>query len=287
MRRLPQWLRQEIPSTLAWASREYLVCRGLATVCQEARCPNLGTCFKRGCLTFLILGPSCTRSCSFCAVEKSAEGKPLDPQVPLKIARAVQELGLNYVVITSVTRDDLADGGAGVFAATTKAVRALNPGVKVELLIPDFRAKPGALKIILAAQPDILGHNLETVKRLYPRLRPQADYSFSLSVLRSLKESSPCLPLKSSLMLGLGEEEAELVESMRDLRSAGCSILCLGQYLSPSPAHYPVREFIQPEQFARYKDIALELGFKTVLSAPLARSSYHAEEVFQEALCTI
>lgn len=258
---------------------------GVHTVCQEAGCPNLSYCFKHLKLTFLILGDTCTRACAFCGVGKSENKKGLsrDEEEPLRIAKIVRDLGLDYVVITAVTRDDLTDGGAGIFARTIELIRQLNSDIKIEVLIPDFKGNISSLKCVLDARPHLVGHNIETVERLYKVLRPQADYRLSLSILRKLKEIQPALTTKSSIMLGLGEVEEEVVKTMGDLLSSGCDILTLGQYLAPSESHYPVQEFIGIEQFQRYREIASGLGFKSVLSGPLVRSSYRAEELYQEA----
>lgn len=255
---------------------------GINTVCQQARCPNLQQCFLGGKLTFLILGDTCTRDCRFCAVKKSKAGADLAEDEPGRIAELVKLLALKFVVITSVTRDDLLDGGAGQFAETIKTIQALDSGVKVEVLIPDFKGKPHSLETVLAARPDVLAHNIETVERIYPQIRPQADYRFSLGVLSRAGEIDKSVITKSSLMLGIGEKEIELIQAMQDLRRAQCDILTLGQYLAPSKRHYPVKEFISPRQFARYRSIGLGLGFRSVSSGPLVRSSYQAEQVYAE-----
>lgn len=284
--RLPSWFKQELPNPATSANINLLSDYGINTVCQEARCPNLTYCFKRKDLTFLILGDVCTRSCSFCGVSKLPQGKlSLDQEEPRRIQRIIQKLGLDYVVITSVTRDDLEDGGAAFFARTIRLVHELNKDIQVEVLIPDFQGKIKSLECVLAAKPQVLAHNLETVKRLYGTLRPEADYNLSLGLIAKTKELNIDLLTKSSLMLGLGETDAEVTEAMRDLRFHHCDILALGQYLPPSPAHYPVREFIAPRQFKRFEDIAKLLGFKAVLSGPLVRSSYQAKEVYRSCLC--
>ncbi len=286
MMRLPSWFKQEIPEPEVLNLAQILSDSNVHTVCQEAKCPNLGYCFKRRKFTFMILGDTCTRDCFFCAVGKSDNKKALtlDLDEPLRIAEAVKRLGLNYLVITSVTRDDLEDGGASVFARTIALIHGIDSEIKVEVLIPDFQGKIASLKIVLDSNPDLLGHNLETVRRLYQELRPRADYRLSLDILRRIKELRPGLPTKSSLMLGLGETEREVITAMEDLRESLCDILTLGQYLTPSPSHYPIKEFIDIEQFQKYEQIGLGLGFKKVISGPLVRSSYQAEEVFREAL---
>lgn len=232
----------------------------------------------------MILGDTCTRNCSFCAVEKSKNGfLEADLGEPYRVAAMVRELNLKFAVITSVTRDDLDDGGAHIFAKTVESIRGLGREIKIELLIPDFKGNRSSLNMIAASLPDAAGHNIETVKRLYKDLRPQADYEVSLEVLRSIKEADNRITTKSSIMLGLGEKEAEVLCAMRDLRKNCCDILTLGQYLAPSKGHYPVKEFIDPEKFRKYKEIALSLGFRGVLSGPKVRSSYMAQELYGEA----
>jgi len=281
--KLPSWFKQEIPGKIVFERSQILSDAGVHTVCVEAKCPNINTCFKSGKFTFLILGDTCTRNCRFCAVAK-AEGASLsvDLKEPLCIAEAVKKLSLDYVVITSVTRDDLADGGAGVFARSIELIHEINKNIKVEVLIPDFRADENSLKCVLDASPDIAGHNIETVRRLYKDLRPLADYEVSLAVLRKIKELKPGSITKSALMLGLGERDEEVVDTIKDLRDNYCDILVLGQYLAPSPRYYPIKEFIAPEQFQKYQKIGIDMGFKVVLSAPKARSSYQAQKVYQE-----
>lgn len=283
--RLPLWFRQEIPDETTLKKMQLLSELNVNTVCKEAKCPNLSYCFKNAKLTFMILGDACTRNCRFCGVRKS-DNQPLstDLEEPLRIARVVRELGLNYVVITSVTRDDLKDGGADVFAKTIELIRALNRNIKVEVLIPDFSGNLLGLKAVIDAGPCVVGHNIETVKRLYKELKPKSDYRVSLDILNKIKEMNPLLTTKSSLILGLGETEEEVISTMRDLRYAHCDILTLGQYLAPSLDHYPIKEFIGIEQFNRYKDIGTALGFKVVLSGPLVRSSYRAEEAYKEVV---
>jgi len=280
MKKLPDWFKQEIPQARVFSRMEELTRYSVSTVCREARCPNLNNCLSRGRVTFLILGNVCTRGCRFCCVKKNFLKLAFDPGEPLRVARAARDIGIKYAVITSVTRDDLSDGGAAVFAETVRRLRA--EGIGSELLIPDFKGQAQALQLIIDSSPLVVAHNLETVKRLYAGLRPQADYARSLMVLRKIKQLSGNVITKSSLMLGFGEREAEVVEAMRDLRYNYCDIVTFGQYLAPTPGHYPVKEFINPAQFDRYRDIGESLGFKKVLSAPLARSSFLAEEVYQE-----
>lgn len=272
---------QKIPEKKVLQDLRNFRLQGIHTVCQEARCPNLGSCFSEKKLTFLILGDTCTRKCTFCAVKRAKQEKlPLDQAEPYRIAQVVKDLGLKFVVLTSVTRDDLVDGGARIFAEIIELIHALKEGVKTEVLIPDFRGRRKSLEIVLGAQPEVVAHNLETVPRLYGDLRPLADYSLSLALLGNIKEISPLTKTKSSLMLGLGEKEAEVISVMKDLRKTHCDFLTLGQYLAPSAAHYPVKEFIALDQFDYYRSIALSLGFGAVLSGPKVRSSYKAEELY-------
>ena len=247
------------------------------TVCEQAMCPNMGECFARNEATFLILGRYCTRACSFCNIEK---GKPLalDEDEPRRVAEAVERLSLRHVVITSVTRDDLADGGAGIFRATILAIRQKMPKVKIEVLIPDFRLSLEALSIVAGALPDIIAHNVETVPALYKKVRQGSEYPRSLDVLRAIKKISPDVKTKSGIMLGLGEREEEVLAVMRDLRLAECDFLSIGQYLAPSSRHYPVQEYVSPEIFSFYKEKAEKSGFLHVESAPYVRSSYSAGE---------
>jgi lipoic acid synthetase len=286
--RLPIWFKQDIPDA-ATLEKIRLVSRlGVHTVCQEARCPNLNHCFHKSRLTFLILGDTCTRGCRFCAVKKSNNRVlPLDLDEPMRVARVVKILGLKYVVITSVTRDDLADGGAMQFIRTIELIHDIDTDIKIEVLITDFSGNIASLKGIIKAHPAVIAHNLETVKRLYQEVRPRSDYQRSLDILSRIKEINTSLITKSSLILGFGESEEEVIQAMEDLNSRGCDILTLGQYLAPSLDCYPVKEFVSREQFQRYRRIGLALGFKAVLSEPLVRSSYQAEEAYRELLCTI
>lgn len=287
MNKLPLWFRQELPDAITLERARVLSGSKVYTVCQEAKCPNLSFCFKNSKFTFMILGNTCTRNCKFCAVGKSGnKNLKLDLDEPQRIAGVVQSLGLDYVVITSVTRDDLADGGAGFFSKTIRLIHHGNQDIKVDVLIPDFKGDISSLKCVLAASPDVVAHNIETVQRLYKDLRPLSDYKLSLNVLSNIKRFCAELTSKSSLILGLGESEAEVINTMEDLLDSGCDILTLGQYLAPSSAHYPVKEFINIEQFEKYRDIGLKLGFKSVLSGPKVRSSYQAEEVYNELICT-
>lgn len=273
----PAWLNKKINLKSCSAMKESLRKLRVETVCEQAMCPNMGECFARNEATFLILGRSCTRMCSFCNIEKS---QPLDPDLnePSRVADAVEGLGLKHVVITSVTRDDLADGGAGIFADTVSRIREKSPCVKIEVLIPDFKLSLSALKKVADAKPDILAHNVETVPLLYPQVRQGADYLRSLSLLRIAKEMFAYFKTKSGLMLGVGEKQAEVISVMEDLRSAGCDFLSIGQYLAPSLRHYPVKDYIKPEQFDYYEQKGRSLGFLHVESGPYVRSSYRAAD---------
>jgi lipoic acid synthetase len=280
----PVWLRRKLPDPETLTKMRGLLRRhGLHTVCEGALCPNQGECFGQGTATFLILGKTCTRNCTFCAIPTEERPPAPDPAEPERIARASAELGLRYVVVTSVTRDDLEDGGAAAFAATVRALKRMNSEIKVEILIPDFQGSAEALRIVLESAPHILNHNLETVPRLYPEVRPQADYGRSLQLLARAKELDPGQTTKSGLMLGLGEEGNEILRVMRDLREVSCDLLTLGQYLQPSGRHHPVVRFVPPEEFEDFQKAGEKLGFQAVFSAPLVRSSFHAAEIFEKA----
>src|SRR5215468_284543 len=274
----PDWLKVRAPG-----SPSYLRLKGLMrelnlhTVCEEAQCPNIGECWNHGTATFMILGDVCTRACSYCAV---AHGRPapVDAAEPARVADAIRTLGLSYVVITSVDRDDLADGGASMFAATIRETRARLPHCRIEVLIPDFQGNQAALHAVLDARPDILNHNTETVPRLYRMARSGGRYRRTLELLERSRQYAPAIPTKTGLMVGLGEEWDELVATFRDLRDVGCGVLTIGQYLRPSPAHAPIVRYYAPSEFAELKQIALDLGFVHVESGPLVRSSYHAHE---------
>lgn len=279
--RKPPWLRQRLPTGAKYEKvRGVLKKRQIHTVCQEAKCPNLWECFSRQTATFLIMGSYCTRNCRFCAVGHGPSGPP-DPGEPARVAEAALNMRLSYVVITSVTRDDLPDGGAGFFAETIREIRKKIPGVFVEVLIPDFQGNTDALQTVLDARPDVLNHNIETVPRLYPSVRPEADYRRSLEILRRAKQYGPAIPTKSGLMLGLGELPEEINKTLRHLLEVGCSILTLGQYLQPTREHLEVDRFIHPEEFDNWKETALGMGFSEVASGPFVRSSYHAKELYQ------
>ncbi|WP_428561239.1 MAG: lipoyl synthase [Solidesulfovibrio sp. DCME] len=275
----PGWLRVPAPDPAPAGRMEALLADlRLGTVCQEANCPNLGECFNRGTATFLILGTVCTRGCRYCAVEKGLP-RPCDPGEPERVARAVAALGLRHAVVTSVTRDDLPDGGAGHFARTIAAIRARCPDTSVEVLVPDFAGSPQALDTVRQARPDVFNHNIETVRRLFPTVRPKADYALSLAILGRAVAAG--LAVKSGLMLGLGETDAEIAATLGDLRAAGCRQLTLGQYLAPTPAHAPVDRYVTPAAFAAWADAARAMGFDNVAAGPLVRSSYRAEAMLR------
>ena len=264
--------------------RDLLLRFGLNTVCEGALCPNQGECFGQGTATFLILGRTCTRSCTFCAIPSEKRPPAPDLGEPGRIARAAAELGLKHVVITSVTRDDLKDGGASHFAETVRALKKKDSRISVEVLIPDFQGSFAALEAVVLSRPEIINHNLETVPRLYPEVRPQAEYARSIHLLRRVKEINPEKVTKSGLMLGLGEEPEEVRQVMADLREVCCDLLTLGQYLRPSGEHHPVRRYILPEEFEEWGREAEKMGFKGVFSGPLVRSSFHAGQVFEKIL---
>jgi len=282
--RRPDWLKARIQTGKAYLeTKAILRTLDLHTVCESANCPNIGDCFSRHTATFLILGNVCTRSCPFCDI-RSGKPLPVDPEEPRRVAEAAAKLGLRYVVVTSVNRDELPDGGAFHFAAVIRAIRAENPQTRVEVLIPDFLGSREALTTVLDARPDVLNHNMETVKRLYPRVRPAGRYERSLELMRRVGEIAPGIPAKSGIMLGVGETQEEVEELLRDLHAHGCSMVTLGQYLPPSGSHLPLERYAPPEEFAHYRTYGLDLGFKQVASGPLVRSSYHADEQAGEAL---
>ena len=277
--RLPAWLKVQLPSSSAFTRTRLLLSDlRLHTVCESAKCPNHWECWSRGTATFMIAGDRCTRACGFCAVD-TAKPLPLESDEPQRVAEATRRMGLQHVVITAVARDDLQDGGAEHFRKTIEAVRSLNPGIVIEVLVPDFLERSWAIDLVLAAKPEIYNHNIETVRRLTPEVRHRATYDRSLAVLKLAKERAQApLHTKSGLMLGLGETYEEILEALRDLRSAQVDIVTLGQYLQPTLRHLPVQAFIAPEMFARLKQEAEALGFVHVASGPLVRSSYHADE---------
>ena len=281
-RKKPDWLRRRLPSGPDYEHIRKLVGKdGLHTVCQEARCPNIWECFSSRTATFLILGDRCTRNCRFCAVAHGPESPP-DPEEPVQVARAAQEMDLRYIVVTSVTRDDLEDGGAGHFAKTIAEIRRHISDSIIEVLIPDFQGSKEALAQVVEAGPDVLNHNIETVPRLYATVRPGALYPRSLALLETAKTLDPKIPTKSGLMLGLGETAEEIRQVLADLRKADCTMLTLGQYLQPTQEHLPVERYIPPQEFDRWKATAHEMGFTEVASGPFVRSSYHAKELFEK-----
>lgn len=275
----PPWLRVRLPSASVHRMENLLARLRVHTVCKSAMCPNQGECFARGTATFMILGAVCTRNCAFCAVAKGRP-EPVDPEEPERVACAARALGLRHVVITSPTRDDLPDGGASQFAATIRAVKALNPETTVEVLVPDFGGRNDALLEVVLAGPQVVNHNLETVPRLYRLVRPKASYRRSLDLLARVKEFSPMSYTKSGIMLGLGETPEEVIQTMKDLRKVKCDVVTLGQYLRPSPDHLPVAEYVSPARFAWYRKKGEELGFSRVIAGPLVRSSFRADEIF-------
>ncbi len=276
--KFPDWLKKRLPAVDQWLKVEKtLADLNLNTVCRSAHCPNQGECFASNTATFMILGENCSRSCRFCAVN-SAQPEKVDPLEPAHLAEAVRRLNLKYVVITSVTRDDLLDGGVSQFIKVVEEVKKISAEIKIELLTPDFQGEIEILKKLAAAKFEVFNHNLETIPRLYSRVRPEANYQRSLFVLEKMKELKPELYTKSGIMVGLGESKAEVLELMKDLRRKNVDLLTIGQYLQPSSKHLKVTEFIKPELFAEYKSIGKDLGFKAVVSEPFARSSYHAAE---------
>jgi lipoic acid synthetase len=276
----PEWLRVKAPQWERVGSvKEILRDLALNTVCEEASCPNIGECFQAGTATFLIMGPACTRACPYCDIDFEKKPQPLDATEPERLAEAVRRMKLNHVVVTSVNRDDLADGGASQFVRCIQAIRAVSPQTTIEVLIPDLCGNWQALDTILQAQPEVLNHNTETVPRLYKRVRPQGEYQRSLALLQRCRQLAPKVYTKSGIMAGLGETDAEIRAAMTDLRAADCDILTLGQYLQPSPKHLPVVNFITPAQFDAWREFGESIGFLQVVSSPLTRSSYHAEQV--------
>ena len=275
--RRPEWLRVRLRTDETYHQLKRLMrSKRLHTVCEEAHCPNIGECWAHRTATFLILGDVCTRNCRFCNVQSGRPG-PLDPEEPRHVAEAVREMGLRHAVITSVTRDDLPDGGASVFAEVIRQIRALVPGCTVEVLIPDFQGDVEALRVVMEARPDVLNHNVETVPRLFPRVQPRNRYEWSLHILEEAKRLWPDVLTKSGLMVGLGETEEEVLAVMEDLRGVGVDILTIGQYLQPSRRHWPVMRYYTPEEFDGFRERGLAMGFRWVESGPLVRSSFHAE----------
>jgi lipoic acid synthetase len=279
----PSWLRVRFQPSEELERVQGLVRElRLHTVCQSAACPNLGECWSHGTATFMLGGNVCTRSCGFCDVKTGRPGA-LDPAEPRRVAEAVAALGLRFAVVTAVARDDLKDGGAAQFAATIRAIREQAPGCQIEVLIPDFKGREPELRTVLEAGPDVLNHNLETVERLHRQVRPQAKYERSLGLLRRASELHPEIPVKTGLILGLGEQDEEIDQALRDVLEHGCRLLTLGQYLQPSPQHLPIARYATPEEFERWRQHALALGFAEVASGPLVRSSYRAEQLARAA----
>ena len=280
---LPPWLRKRLVLSRHFSGTSAtLKSLGVTTVCKEAKCPNQFECFSNRTATFLIMGSRCTRNCRFCNVDHGACAPP-DPEEPVRVAEAARRMKLKYVVVTSVTRDDLSDGGASIFAETIRQLRREIPDVMIEVLIPDFQGDYDALKTVLDARPDVLNHNIETVARLYDTVRPQAIYERSLELLRRAKEYAPDIPGKSGIMLGLGETDDEIRQTLQDLYDSGCRFLTMGQYLQPSKSHLPVERFVTPEEFDAWRETALEIGYTEVASGPFVRSSYHAKDLYQNA----
>ena len=280
-RKFPQWLvKRAVDIGELHKVKKILRNNGLSTVCEEARCPNIAECFKRPTATFMIMGDVCTRNCTFCSVSKG-EAVPLDKNEPFNIARAVKDMALKYAVITSVTRDDIPDGGASHFAETVRQIKKYCRGTKIEVLVPDFKGKKDSIESVCEALPDVINHNVETVPRLYKDVRPQADYKVSLSVFTMIKKTNKDIFTKSGLMVGLGESAEEVISVMRDLREAGCEMLTIGQYLTPTKTSIPVAEYRQPKTFKFYEIEAKKLGFTSVASGPFVRSSYMADIYFE------
>jgi len=281
MLKKPPWLKKRIPPFQDILQVKSILSQGsLHTVCEEARCPNLGECFSKGTATILILGRICTRDCGFCAVEHGFPAPP-EGEKPEQVALAVRKMGLRYVVLTSVTRDDLPGGGASHYARTIRAIREVDRGVKIEVLVPDFKGDLSALETVLEERPDVLNHNVETVPRLYQEVRPQAEYRRSLKLLERAKHEAPSIFTKSGFMLGLGEDRREVIALMEDLIAAGCDFITIGQYLQPRKDRLPVVRYVPPEEFDDYKKIGEEMGFKGVASGPFVRSSFHASLLFE------
>ncbi|MBD1924233.1 lipoyl synthase [Microcoleus sp. FACHB-831] len=276
----PDWLRVKAPQWERVGNvKEILRDLSLNTVCEEASCPNIGECFNAGTATFLIMGPACTRACPYCDIDFEKKPQPLDPTEPTRLAEAVRRLRLNHVVITSVNRDDLPDGGASQFVSCIEAIRAISPDTTIEVLIPDLCGNWDALAGILQARPEVLNHNTETVPSLYRRVRPQGNYERSLEVLRRSRDLAPSVYTKSGIMVGLGETDAEIRQTIQDLRDVDCDILTIGQYLQPSQKHLQVKDFVTPAQFDAWREFGESIGLLQVVASPLTRSSYHAEQV--------
>lgn len=276
----PDWLKVKIPGGKEYSNMKKLLRKSkLHTICEEAKCPNIAECFGNSTAVFLILGDVCTRNCKYCNV-KNGMPLPLNPDEPHDVALSVKELGLDYVVITSVTRDDLSDGGASVFYDTVKEVRNIHPDCKIEVLIPDFIGKTSSLNKVIESKPDVINHNIEVVKNLFPYIRPEGNYRVSINLLKEIKEFDNKIKSKSGFMVGLGENKYEVIKTIKDLSNAKVDFLTIGQYLQPSKKHVEIKKYYTPQEFKDLKKIALNMGFKHVESAPLVRSSYHAKEAF-------
>ena len=283
-RRLPDWFKVRAPGGENFLEiRKKIKGAGLNTVCEEAACPNIGECWDRGTATFMILGDTCTRACSYCNV-KTGWPNTVDLAEPFRVATTVKNMGLVYTVITSVDRDDLPDYGSGIFEQTINQVKRVNPECKIEVLIPDFEGNLEALERVVNARPHVLNHNIESTRRVFRKVRPRGNYELSLELLNRVKQINPHMPSKSGMMVGLGETKAELLETMSDLRAVGCDLLTIGQYLRPSDRHHPIIRFYRPEEFKELELAGLEMGFKHVASGPLVRSSYHADEQHNAAI---
>ena len=282
-RRLPEWFKVQAPTSSNFNDLKSKIAGAkLNTVCEEAACPNIGECWDSGTATFMILGDVCTRACRYCNV-KTGRPTEFDLFEPTRVATTVKEMNLSYAVITSVDRDDLVDGGSGAFAMTIKQIKKFNKNTKVEVLIPDFNGNTSALQTVLASEPDVINHNIESCRRVFRTVRPRGDYDQSIELLKRVKDSNYDIPTKSGMMVGLGETEQEIIETMKDLRSVDCDLITIGQYLRPSKKHIKIEKFYHPKEFNKFKEIGLELGFKHVASGPLVRSSYHADQQHKAA----
>lgn len=283
--KIPDWIKVRVPANIQQYEKtlEILKENSLTTVCQEAKCPNIYDCFSRGTATFMILGDTCTRNCLYCSV-KSGKPNPVDEEEPKRVAQAVKTLDLNYTVITCVTRDDLEDGGAGIFAGTVEEIHKIIPECKVELLISDLKGNWGGLKKIVDAKPNVINHNIEVVRELFPKVRPQGSYQRSLELLKKVKEFNLDMITKSGMMVGLGETKIQIIQTIGDLVEVNCNIVTIGQYLQPSPQQVPVRKFYRPEEFDELKEIGEYLGLSYVESGPLVRSSYKADECYEKMI---
>jgi lipoic acid synthetase len=283
-RKLPDWFKVKAPGSEKFLKiRKKIKGASLNTVCEEAACPNIGECWERGTATFMILGDTCTRACSYCNVKTGWPGT-IDLAEPIRVANTVKQMELNYTVITSVDRDDLPDYGSGIFEQTIQQVRHMNPNCKVEVLIPDFEGVFEALERVVKAEPHVLNHNIETTRRVFKKVRPRGNYDLSLELLKRVKEINPFMPSKSGMMVGLGETKSELLQTMADLREVDTDLLTIGQYLRPSKRHHPIIRFYRPEEFKELEEAGLEMGFKHVASGPLVRSSYHADDQHNAAI---